>query len=161
MGVLAFFYTQGMSQFQKNVANNSIELDHRLILKQIGESIRSSKAILASANIDGVSYITGTTTLALSVFSIDANGNLIAGEDIIVYDLNTSTQKVIELVNPSANSTRILKKSILANYSTSLEFTYNNLNPTLANSIAVRLSSQRTIGATTETITDSSLFTLR
>ena len=102
----------------------------------------------ASATINSTTYTTNSTTLVLSLPSIDASGNAIASTyDTVVF--YTSGGTAYAIVSADASSDRDSRTKQLATGVTALTFTYDNPTPSSARNVTVDATVNTSYAGTT------------
>lgn len=97
----------------------------RTAVQTLQSYVSQSKAVLASASVNGTTYSSSTTTLVTQLPSIDSSNNLVAGKwDKAVF--YASGPNFYLQVEPDPASSRLKLYKLLSDSLQSLSFGYNN-----------------------------------
>ena len=162
----AYYTSTRIINEERNVINISSE--NRLAINEITNQIREAVDVITNCATCGSSTNSDSTTLILSLWSIDSSGNLFeptSGDyDYLVYRLENppnGTNLLKEVFANGTTSSRINTSKILASDVKSVTFTYDNADPSLASEVALTITNETDSFVKTHTISESSKANLR
>ena len=130
-----FFSNNRFYQTQSGEINSIVST--RLISDRINEYGRVASAILSSRAFSSTTYTTGAETVIFQIPSVNGSGGIIAGTydyALVSKDLSDATRLRL-ILDPNAASARIARDIELTTNLTSVTFTYDNGDPTLAKNV--------------------------
>ncbi|MEY4723816.1 MAG: hypothetical protein RLZZ324_1329 [Candidatus Parcubacteria bacterium] len=154
MTMLLFIITSVFAVNQQLIARSLARTDDdngaTLTIRRIGELVRGAFTVLSSSTINGTVYTTGPNVLVVQIPSVDASGNVYAGEYdyIAIYRDAVATTKIYSDTQTGADSARQSGKKLLTAYNSSLEFSYNNPVQSSATRVSIFLVNTQTVRGT-------------
>ncbi len=151
--LLAILVTLGVGIFLSNnkfyenesgkVLNNNAT---REAADRINEYTRAATKFAASRVYDGVNYATGATVLVLEIPAINSQGQIISGifDYVIVAQDPNAANRLILIVDPHPSSLRLPRFHELTPALTSLSFTYDNSDLSLARKVDYTIKVRQT-----------------
>jgi hypothetical protein len=111
------------------------------ILNTLEPLIMQADAVLVSHQFNGVTYSTGTSTLVVSLPSIDSSGNVVSGahDYAVVYSATTSAYRILVA---DASSARISSTKTYGTTLKSLTFSYDTVDVTQATKITIDVQTE-------------------
>lgn len=103
--------------------------------------LAQGSAIIASRNISGADYSTGSSTVIVQVPSFDSSGNWISGSsDYIVYTTNGTN--LYQIIESAAGSSRTAGTKLLSDTLETFTLSYNNASPAAASQVSIDLTTR-------------------
>lgn len=133
----------------------------------INDLVKNASAIAATNLIGSPTYTTNSSTLVLSLPSLDASGNIISDTfDYAVITKDTNPQVLKKIVFKSPSSTRRVENIVLAGKLDSVVFSYlddngNTVSPTAATKVNYTINLKQKIGVGNEQSSASGEINLR
>jgi type II secretory pathway pseudopilin PulG len=130
-------------------------------IRRLSDEARGASAVEESHVFGGDTYTTSADALVLNIPSIDANGDIIAGEydHVAFYRDGSDPTKVFSATDPGVGSQRPAGARLLSGYNDIMAFRFNNPDPTEADRVSVYIENSRTYrGQPIETKAWTSIF---
>lgn len=149
-------------------SNQSTQIDvtsqNKIALDEMTNQIRESESVVTTcANCGGDT--TGANVIVLRLWPLDANGEPIdpnSGYDYIVYRQDaTDNTKLVKKIIPDDQSSRAASEKVVSTSISSLTFTYNDADVTLASEVTISLTTSAKSINKTQTATETSKAQLR
>jgi prepilin-type N-terminal cleavage/methylation domain-containing protein len=153
--ILGYVFVSHFKLFNNVKSLVEVSSSNKLVLDELISQIRESGAIASTCSGCG-SFTTGSTTLILQLWPLDSNNipfePTTNNYDYIIYyrDAVTNTNLIKKII-PDSSSNRNASAKIMASDISNLTFTYNNVDPTLANQITVNVQNSIKITGRTQT----------
>ncbi|OGD87469.1 hypothetical protein A3D04_04070 [Candidatus Curtissbacteria bacterium RIFCSPHIGHO2_02_FULL_40_16b] len=164
-GAVYYTYTRLINEERITI---EIASQNRNAIDEMTNQIREAQSVAMGCTICGSVTDSTSQVLILSLWPIDAGGDLFAPTgneyDYMVYRLDSApndTNLLKEIIGNGTGSSRINTSKILASNVDSLEFAYDNADPAQATEVAVTLTNQKTSFVKTHTLSQSSKALLR
>lgn len=163
----AAYYT-GTRLFNEERETINIASQNRLAVDEITNQVREAVAVVTNCTICGSVANSDATTLILSLWPIDANGDLFepTGDeyDYLVYRLDSSpndTDLLKEVFPNGISSNRINTSKILAVDVKTILFEYDDVDPAQAAEVTLTITNETDTFVRTHTISQTSKSKLR
>lgn len=137
---------------------------NQLILDDLVDEIRNASSVAASVTSGSDSYATGPDELVLQMIAIDQNGSLINNSfDHLVYYLSglTTPKTLHKRLIPDPASSRQAYDDVKSVYVDNLVLGYDNLDPALATTIDISLTTVKKLEGKDKTTTTTTKAYLR
>lgn len=123
--------------------------DASRVLGPLDRVLREGMQIMASADIGGTTYTTGTSTVVFSLPSIDETGATITGTSdtaVITLDASIATNPGIRLlISPAANTYRPSQNSITVDHVKDFYLRYTTDTPTASTTVSAMVQVTKTV----------------
>ena len=163
-------YMTHFSLFSRQNAAIEIASQNRLALDDMVNQIRGTQSIVTTcANAKCSDDTTGTSTLVLQLWPVNANGEPEepqgSGYDYIVYKVDSTKNQLIKKTVPDSASFRPASTKIIAADVASLQFCYDGncspADPTLASQVTITITNQTSALNKTQTVVQEAAAVLR
>lgn len=129
-------YISFNKSYSKQVASINTSLSAAALMDEVQRTTLQANAVVASHVYSGTTYTTSTTTLVLSLPSIDGSGNIVSNKyDYAIFYLAGST--TYRILDTDASSARAPSSKKLSDVIGSLAYTYNNVTPSSSTMITI------------------------
>ena len=157
-------YMTHFSLFSRQNAAIEVASQNRLALDDMVNQIREAQTIVSTC-ADCSPDVTGSGTLVLQVWPVGANGEPFeptdSGYDYIIYKIDSSKNQLVKRTISDSASFRPESTKIIAADVASLQFAYNNADPTQASQVTINLTNQLKVLNKTQTIAQEATAVLR
>jgi len=157
-------YMTHFSLFSRQNAAIEVASQNRLALDDMVNQIREAQTIVSTC-ADCSPDVTGSGTLVLQVWPVGANGEPFeptdSGYDYIIYKIDSSKNQLVKRTISDSASFRPESTKIIAADVASLQFAYNNADPTQASQVTINLTNQLKALNKTQTIAQEATAVLR
>jgi len=131
IGVLSSIFIGSWRAYIAQEVYVQLQRQNRVAVDEISIAIKSAATIVESHSYGGNTYQSTASSLVLRTPSVDEDGNVLTGNDYLIFRLNPSTPTTLErIVIADSNSNRANLPSPLAlnEKTSSLTFTYYDSN---------------------------------
>jgi Tfp pilus assembly protein PilW len=141
LGAFSVLYINFSKSYSRQQTEISIGDSARAVAKEIQSAALQANHIIASYTFSGTLYSTDQHTVVLEIPSIDGSGNIVSGKHdyAVFYQTGKNLNKIFEA---DAASSRSSSQSQLSDAVSTLTFTYNNPDLSLASKIDTNLQMQ-------------------
>ncbi len=109
-------------------------------IEPIREAAKGARAILATGTVNGIAYVSGTSTVAFSLPAAAASGALLGTTDLVGFRRQTPTSSILlEDVEAATGSRRITGTYVTAAFVDAFRIRYNTSTPADADLIEIFL----------------------
>lgn len=162
--LLAPVYLTHFRLFSNQNASIEVANQNRLALEDMVNQIREAQTIVSTcSNCSGDT--TSANILVLQVWPVNAGGEPFeptgSGYDYIIYKLYSDKNQLIKKTVADSASFRPASTKIIASNVISLQFSYNNADPTQASQVTINLTNQLKALNKTQTIAQEAKAVLR
>lgn len=146
--VAGSIFIANLKLFRDETSIISITEDNKIALDEITNQIRESQSIAPTCTPCGADA-TNANTLILQIWPLSASGEPFDGGgnfDYIVYKRDAvDNTKMRKIVYPHPTSTRQSLNKITLSNITTFTFTYNNVTPSLASEVTIKIKNSSNI----------------
>jgi prepilin-type N-terminal cleavage/methylation domain-containing protein len=116
----------------------------RITMTEVNTYASQAYRIMASADVGGTTYTSGTTTLVLQIPTVNSSGNIVADTwDYAVFTLTGAS--LTEIIQPDGQSARPAVSRLLSDIVSGLSFTYDNPDLAMARKVNVSLTTAQQV----------------
>jgi|GEM_PF-1432275 type II secretory pathway pseudopilin PulG len=153
LGVVAQVFKANYDTMQRQMARIDADNGAILAIRQLGELARGATGVMPARTINGTAYTGNHDVLILHLPSLDAAGNLVAGQSdyVAVFRNPSDPTQILTDTEIGTGSARPPGQKLLTGSNQTLVFSYNNADPSLANRVSVFLVNARTVRDSTLT----------